>query len=237
MIVPRFPQDRCVILSDGGVESLLACAMAHEQQQLANHQSSIILPSWWEWTQEIDMMISAVDPAIVQQAGTYGLDVFPHDAVYPPDDEIALSQSRLGAIQSRILLEAAQIALRAGIRRVVWPIRIMRPEMNIGMDSVVDEIANTIDRAVLASRLASVDANEASAVEVVIETPFVDLSNGQALDLVRDMSIPLDTCWWYGARSLPNAQDRFEYWSRMSLRSSSQLEHKPRASATPSQFS
>ncbi len=236
MIVPRFPQDRCIILSDSSVESLLACAMASEQQQLSEIESSVILPAWWEWADEIDLMISAVDPAVVRQAGVYGLGVFPSQSVYPPDDAQMLSECSIGAIQSRMLLEAGQIALRAGIRRVVWPVRVMRPEMdvqmNTQMDGLVDQIAQAIDRAVLASRLASLDAGEDTAVDVVIETPFVDLSNEQMLDLAGDLAIPLETCWWHHGRTLPNAQERFDFWSKMSLRSAGsggqiEIKHQP----------
>jgi hypothetical protein len=229
MIVPRFTQDRCVILSDGGVESLLACAMASEQQQLSGNDASILLPGWWEWTEEIDLMISAVDPAIVRQAAVYGLDIFPQQSVYPPDDPHALGESSIGSIQSRILLEAAQIAIRSGIRKVVWPVRIMRPENASVIEGFVDQIAMAIDRGLLASRLASLDATQDTAVDVVIETPFVDLSNDQMLDLAGDLAIPLETCWWYNARTLPNAQERFGYWSRMSLRSPGQIELKPQS--------
>ncbi len=179
-------------------------------------------------------MISAVDPAVVRQAGVYGLDVFSGQSVYPPDDAQMLSECSIGSIQSRMLLEAAQIALRAGIRRVVWPIRVMRPEMDVQMDvqmdTLVDQIAQAIDRAVLAARLASLDAGEGTGVDVVIETPFVDLSNAQMLDLAGDLAIPFETCWWYNGRTLPNAQERFAYWSKMSLRSVGQIEIKGQAS-------
>lgn len=229
MIVPRFTQEQCVIISDSGVESLLACAMASEQQQLSANPASIILPAWWECTQEIDLMISAVDPAIVRQAGVYGLDIFPNQSVYPPDDTQSLEESSIGAIQSRMLLHAAQIALDAGIRRVVWPIRVMRPESTETISHLIDQIGVAIDRAILASRLASLDTTDTSAVEVVIETPFVDLSNDQMLDLAADLAVPLETCWWQGGRTLPNAQERLSYWSQLATRSSAMLEPKPKS--------
>jgi len=233
MIVPRFTQDRCVILSDSGVESLLACAMANEQQQISGKDTvgtSILLPGWWEWSQEIDLMISAVDPAIVQQASVYALDVFPNQSVYPPDDQRLLNESPIGSIQSRMLLEAAQIAMRAGIRKVVWPIRIMRPETMLAPDQTtdifVDEIGAAIDRALLAARLASLDAGEDTAVDVVIETPFVDLSNAQIAELAADLAVPLETCWWNHAPTLPNAQERMDFYRSGSRRSPAQIEHK-----------
>lgn len=233
MIVPRFTLDRCVILSDGGVESLLACAMASEQQQISGNERSVLLPGWWEGTQEIDLMISAVDPAVVRHAGVYGLEVFPQHAVFPPErvetDLQSESQSNIGPIQSQILLEAALIAMRSGIRRVVWPVRVIRPETTSAMEGFVDQIAIAVDRAVLASRLASLDADQSTAVDVVIETPFVDLSNEQMWDLAGDMALPIETCWWHDGRTLPNGQERYAYWSRLSMRSQSQIEAKNRS--------
>lgn len=233
MIVPRFTQDRCVILTDSGEESLLACAMASEQQQLAASQASVLLPAWWESCEEIDLMISEIDQAVVRQAGIYGLAVFPDQSVYPPEDHPSIGQSQMGSIQSQMLLQAAQIAIQSGIRRVVWPIRVMRPSneptSDSSVDPIIDEIARTIDRALLASRLASLDAPSASAIDVVIETPFVDLSNAQMVDLVADMAIPVQSCWWYHGRTLPDAQERFAFWATKLLHNTSQIESKPNA--------
>ena len=183
-------------------------------------------------------MISAVDPAVVRQAGVYGLEVFAQQAVYPPE-QIAQhiepttdeGQATIGPIQSQILLEAARIAMQAGIRRVVWPIRVIRPESPAQVEHFVDQIAHAVDRAVLASRLVSLDANRSTAVDVVIETPFVDLSNDQMMDLAGDLALPIETCWWYDGRTLPNGQERFAYWSRLNHRSKTQIEAKGRADA------
>ncbi len=226
MIVPRFPQDRCVILTDSGIESLLACAMAAEQQQLAASEPSAVLPAWWEEGEEIDLILSAVDPAIVQQAQVHGLDIFPDQAVYPPEDFEPRTAPERGLLQSRMLLEAAHLALRAGVRRVVWPVRVASPDRAQQVQELVDEIAAAADRALLASRLASLDATPQTAVEVVIETPFVDLSNAQIAELARDMALPLETCWWHDARSLPGAERQRQFWSSAIARSGAQLEPK-----------
>lgn len=215
MIVPRFPQDRCVILTDAGIESLLACAMASEQQQIAAADPSILLPACWSWDghDEIDLLISAIDPAIIQQAGLFGLDIFPDQALYPPDDIALHTVAERGLLQSRMLLEAAHLALRSGIRRVVWPVRAMHPGRTETMTQMVDEIATLIDRALLASRLVSLDASPDTAVEVVIETPFVDLSNEQIAEMALDIAAPIDACWWHNARSLERAQAEQRFWS------------------------
>lgn len=230
MIVPRFPQDRCVIISDSGAESLLACAMASEQQQISGAEPSILLPGWWGPTDEMDLLITAIDPAIVRQAGVYSLDVYPTQAVYPPDEIDEDTAPRpLGVLRSRMLLEAASIAMRSGIKRVVWPLRIMQPARQEAMSELIDEIANEIDRALLAARLATLDADDSTAVEVVIETPFVDLSNEQAADLALDMALPLESCWFASGKSLPGAREAREFWGAVSARAGVQVETKPAA--------
>jgi hypothetical protein len=226
MIVPRFTQDRCLILTDSGVESLLACAMASEQAQLSGNEQSMLLPGWWETTEETDLMISAVEPAVLQHAATYGLGVSPDRSVFPPEDQHNISPSQVGPLQSNILLQAAQLAIQSKIRRVIWPIRIAQPGIANPPSALVDPIATAIDRAVLASRLASLDASQLTAVDVVIETPFVDLSNDQMRDLVYDMSLPIETCWWHNNQSIDEAQVHDQYWTTATHKSSAQVELK-----------
>ncbi len=237
MIVPRFTQERCLILADGSMESMLACAMANEQQHLqgqanaANVAGSMVLASWWEWLDEVDLMISAVDPAVMRQSEIYQLDLYPNRSAYPPEDiESARAQS-VGSVQSRILLEAAQLALNSGIRKVIWPVRIQRPESEFEVEHAIDLIGTAVDRALLASRLASLDADIDSAVDVVIETPFVDLSNNQMADLAQDLSLSIDSTWWHSARTLPLAQSRQAFWASKLKRSSAIQEPKPQQRA------
>jgi len=229
MIVPRFPQDRCVILADAGVETLLACAMAAEQQQLAASNAPVLLPAWWGPGEELDMIISAVDPAIAAQASAYGLDIFPEQAVYPPEDFEPAGPEDQGLMHSRMLLEAAHLAMKWGIRRVVWPVRAQSVKNPRPVSDLTDEIATLIDRALLASRLASLDATTDTAVDVVIETPFVDLSNEQIAELVLDLAPPLETCWWHDARSLPGADAQRAHWGSIAARWGLQIENKPGA--------
>lgn len=212
---------------------MLACAMAHEQELLRGQSNegklghSVVLASWWEWLWELDLMISAVDPAVVRQAEVYQLDVYPNQSAYPPEDIEAHMSESIGGIQSKILLEAAQLAIRAGIRKVIWPIRVQRPESDFTVEQAIDQIGVAVDRALLASRLASLDADLESAVDVVIETPFVDLSNEQMADLAQDLSLTAECTWWHQARTLPNAQHRQMFWTSKLKRASGLHEPKP----------
>ncbi len=223
MIAPRFPQQRCLILTDTDVESLLATAYASEQQSISTSEPSVLVPAWWHsaFEDEFDLLISAIEPALTRQASTFSLLAEPNQAFYPPEDEQvnALSNARL---QTRMLTEAAYLALELGLQRVVWPIRI--PQQH---PDRIRAIGDAIDRALLISRLVTLDATDETAHEVVIETPFVDLSDAQIVELARDMAISLESCWWSHAQGIPLAEQRRSQWDAMSRRSSTQLEPKP----------
>ncbi len=223
MIVPRFTQDRCLILTDTDIESLLAAAMASEQQALTGANPSILVPAWWtQASDDLDLIISAIDPAVIDQAGTFALNAEPSRAFYPPDDE----PSTQGQLETRLLTEAAYLALNSGIKRVVWPIRIPADHPDR-----VAAIGTAIDRAMLVARLVSLDASTETAAEVHIDTPFIDLNDQQIFELAQDMALPIETCWWSKARTLPQAQRRREQWNEISTRTSLQIEPKPGAQA------
>lgn len=226
MIVPRFTQDRCLILTDSDVESLLATAMASEQQAISGHESSMLVPAWWgRYDEDLDLLISAVDPAIIDQAGAFALITNPTCAFYPHEDE-PYSDHTAAQMQTRLLTEAAYLALSLGIKRVVWPVRI--PE---DAQDRIDTIGTAIDRAMLVSRTVSLDATPDTAHEVTIETPFIDLDERQTHELARDMALPIETCWWSKAKTLPAAQDRRTRWHEQSTRSALQIEPKPGSQA------
>lgn len=103
-----------------------------------------------------------------------------------------LPPSMPGLRESGILLAATLDALRRGLSRIVWPIQIGQP----GADQPsLDAIADAFDRGLLAARLLSVDAKDA---DLHVETPLVDLSDTQMMDLAADMDAPLaaGAAWW-----------------------------------------
>jgi len=84
------------------------------------------------------------------------------------------------------LLQAASTAASRGCGRVVWPVRC-------GED--LDAGAEAADRALLISRLIAIDA-AAGETPVRIETPLLDLTLDQLLDLARELDAPLESSWW-----------------------------------------
>ncbi|MBL4591089.1 MAG: hypothetical protein JKY96_03930, partial [Phycisphaerales bacterium] len=126
-----------------------------------------------------------------------------------------------GSQQTQLLLQGAASAASLGIRRVIWPIRVGSVQRDFEPGADLDTLAAMIDRAVLAGRLASLDARVGSGdepIEMTIETPLVDFSNAQLADLAGDLSVSLDACWWaHDRRVVPSAQVEYDYWSKLSV--------------------
>lgn len=84
------------------------------------------------------------------------------------------------------LLQAVSTAASRGCARVVWPIRC-------GED--LDRGAEAADRALLLARLVAIDTGAGEA-PVRIETPLLDLTLDQLLELARELDAPIDASWW-----------------------------------------
>lgn len=226
MIVPRFTQEQCLILTDSDVESLLAAAMASEQQAIGSIEPSMLCPAWWATNaDELDVVLPILESSVTRQGDIFGLRFLPEQPFYPPES-VGVTAVHHHAQQTRMLQDAAYLAMQSGIKRVIWPIRI--PE---SQPERVKEIGNAIDRAMLISRLVTIDADQSTAPEVVIETPFIDLSDEQILELSLDMSLPIETCWWSQARDLDLAHARVQDWHRINSNRSAMPEPKPNVKA------
>lgn len=112
-----------------------------------------------------------------------------------------------GEGDSRLLLHAAYQAIAAGCTRVVWPVQFGE-DLRTPTPSL-ERVATAVDRAMLVSRVAGLDAPDAAGVEVV--APFVDLSDRQIAEMVMDIEAPLTACWWWGV-DLPAAHREQDRW-------------------------
>ena len=84
-----------------------------------------------------------------------------------------------------LLLEAARAAAARGALRVVWP---------RACGESVDEMFRVTERADLVARLAGLEGEDGAGAGLRLETPFVDLTQEQLLDLARDLEI-LESVW------------------------------------------
>lgn len=217
MPTPRFSTERCLILSDGGLESAVVAAIAAEQTTRADTEPPLVMPAWWGAPADLDLLLPSIDRAVARQAELFGLAMLTDQTAYPPEMSEEHSANE-GSQQSQMLLQSAAYASELGIRRLIWPARIGTASFDFDPARDLDRLASTIDRSVLIGRLATLDAgvagNDEELREVVIETPVVDFTNAQLADLAGDLSVPLDGCWWFHDRQvLPAAQAEYAFWS------------------------
>tara|TARA_R110002096_G_scaffold173781_7_gene348832 strand:+ start:236081 stop:236788 length:708 start_codon:yes stop_codon:yes gene_type:complete len=225
MQIPRHPNEPCLLITDAGLASLVLTAMASEQPAADNKQRTTLYPAWWTSQTDMDLRIPAIDRAVEMQADLLSLTVIRDHAGYPEEAPSRGQQSSLGVHQTRMLLDAATLAIQLGIKRVLWPIQI---DQSADPTESLNLIATAIDRAILAARLATLDAQSQGGIEVTIETPLVDLTNQQLSDLAADLNIPLTTCWWTDT-TLPDAQEQYNRWAGQPV-IASMLEHRPQTS-------
>jgi len=102
---------------------------------------------------------------------------------FPAPIEAAASADRGPLTTPRLLLDAAAQAAERGCSRVIWPLLL-------GED--FDAMALAGDQASLVTHLAQLEPE----TSVAIETPFLDLTDAQFLDLARELDLPVDACWW-----------------------------------------
>lgn len=193
MLTPRLPERACLLVSDGNLGSLVLAALLAESRDKDSDQPSLIYPAWWTHDDDAEAVFPAVDRALERYAELYGFDLVTDRAGYPDLTSPGTTDPALwaGFHQTRLLLDACELAATRGIRTVVWA-----AQTESSSDRRTDEITTVIDRALLVARLATLDAQRSGDVEVNIETPIVDLDDSQILDLASDLSVPLDAGWW-----------------------------------------
>jgi hypothetical protein len=102
-------------------------------------------------------------------------------------DQLGESILRHDAVaDSAMLLGAVLEALSCGRSRVLWPI-------HLGDADDLARVADACDRAMLLAELASIDVRRGS---VAIETPYVDYTDRQIVELALDLGMPLSAAWW-----------------------------------------
>ncbi len=194
---------RALVISDGCVGGLLATAIATEETVRRENLRRVGAPLVWSaWAEEIPP--AARDAAVRRQAEAMGAEV-----VESESPRRAASES-VGAWWNSVLLRAGSIALSAGCRRVVWPVQFQGP----GSDepAPLGVIAEAASRAVLVSRLVSLEAERAGLPELAIETPFLDLSDAQIGELCCEMGLRLEDCWWWPDSVTPAANRARARW-------------------------
>ncbi|MCC6285154.1 MAG: hypothetical protein IT439_07630 [Phycisphaerales bacterium] len=181
------------VLSDAGLASLVACAVASER-------GCADAPALVLWAGDAEDGL--VREAAARQAELFNL---PFAAVTLPGCGRGSAPA-----ESMLLLSAGYEAARRGARELVWPVQPGGSEP--GDWPELDHLAACVDRALLVSRLVALDAETHQRPDFRISTPHVDLTDRQMADLAADLGVNPQTCWWWG-RETDEAKRESARWT------------------------
>lgn len=106
-----------------------------------------------------------------------------------------------GHRRTRYLMEAVQVALTHECTTLIcpWQAEGLDPESDRGPDALpsVDALARELDRALLVSRLVTLDAGEHGVGVFEVQSPLMDLSDRQVAEMALDLDVPIWRAWWW----------------------------------------
>lgn len=177
-----------LVIMDGGLGSMVACASARS----APNSSA---PLWGWGTAAVRHEISEI---LAQFGGDWIANKESTGEVGEPTAHLSLN-----------LLSASLLAAEQGISRVIWPVHAGVDGKPHEMD--LDAASSHVDRALLVTRLTSVDARAHKCVSTCLETPYADFSDRQLAELALDMGVPFRKAAWWGDGSSAH----FARWRRV----------------------
>ncbi len=190
---------RSLLLCDGGIESLLACAWLRERLTVEGaNGSGGVNPIAMPFT---DQLTQPKVDAILAMTSSFGLKLVESPVEVP-------SQLASPGVRERShrLLAAVYQAASLGCSEVVWPVCAGR-----GEEVDIERAAFFDDTAWLVSRLAALDAANHGVPSIRVTLPFVQFSAVQLAELVADMDLDPSACWWWNATD-PAAKAERERW-------------------------
>lgn len=170
---------RTLVLCDASLPGLVACAMAAEEQSLADAKDGVgvlVFP----FTPEAEAGVRTI------------ADLYALGQPLPLPFRVDAHTLTGGEREVHELLAATYAGVRAGFDRILWP---ATAGVSDGVD--IDRIAQIADRALLVGRLVAVDAAAHACPSIHIETPLADFTDRQLADLALDMEVPVEACWWW----------------------------------------
>lgn len=198
---------RMLVVGDGDVASILACAAASDAALIAEPDAEKrrgIRPVLWtpafsgptgsarQWA--IRRQAELFEMELVESPGISAGAASPRIAAKDLASDIAADPSGEWPAHSRDLIAASIAGIARGCAVVVWPMHSTHTE---GPD--LDEVSRAVDRALLVSRLIALDADAHGNPSFRVDVPYVDFSDRQLADLVIDMDLPVRLCWWWHA--------------------------------------
>lgn len=185
---------KTLILSDGGLASLIACGSAKESAAIDGRTHAGAGVMFWSLASNSGER-ALREKAVRTQAEVFGFELWEPLPIGGGDLPSTLDireQETLGVIA------AAQLAVRKQCDAVVWPVQCVGGASERDEDGLdLDWIARCADKAVLASRLVAVDADAHGKPGIRIDTPYLDVTDHQLADLAAEMELPMRACWWW----------------------------------------
>lgn len=182
-----------VVLSDGDIPGLVACAFARDA--LLRAKPGAPVPTVAAFPTDVEEHPARL-AAAKQQAESLGLQFtkLPLPGVRGVSD---------AEHENHELLAAAFSAAQASRATVLWSATAAT-----GEDVDIDRLAKITDRAMIIGRLVASETETHGVPGVRVLTPFADLSFRQIAELALDLAVPLRCTWWWGSTSEDAAQAR-----------------------------
>lgn len=195
-----------LIINDGSLGGLLACwaegvVRANLVQGLTTDATASGLIAWFPGdtaSPAAPGSIARRRSAVERQVDTCGLGGWSDRQLIRADTLThalsGISESALaGTRQSVMLLNACLEAASRSIPRVIWPVHAGGGGGE-GAAGDLDALAAISDRALLIAQLMLVDSGHSRRHALRIETPYMDFTDAQMVDLALDMDAPLGAC-------------------------------------------
>lgn len=168
----RVSGENVLVIHDGSPEALVSCLVCPDPGQVV---------AWFH--PFVSSARTSRMNAAKRQVDLLGLD----SLITPGGSESAAADRQGGQfLETLMLLQAVSAASARGCGKVIWPIRL-------GED--LDNASIAADRGLLISRLVTIDST-VGASPVRIETPLLDLTLEQMLELAGDLDAPIEASWW-----------------------------------------
>ena len=190
---------KTLILHDGGMGALLACGIASEAALLGAGASGT--------SPEVGAVLFGASTAgtrdraaaVLKQCEKLGVTV--HEMKPLPVGGAGPKQEVLE------LVHTTYAAAALGYERVLWP-----ATGTLGDSIDLDRVAQIADRGLLVGRLVALDAREHGVPSIRVETPWADFTDRQVADLVCDMELPVEACWFWGVEADAEAERERRRW-------------------------
>lgn len=188
---------KTLVLCDGDLPGMVALSLAQDALGSTGSCGVLAAPIAADRTEAVASRIRSL-------AESQAADCLDFPAVAPA----ALTA---GARRTRYLTEAVHHAMANGygVLSCPWQAGAFDAEKPLGIDEVptVENLARELDRALLVSRLVTLDASEHGVGVFEVQTPVMDLSDAQVAELALDLDVPIWRAWWWEVVAGKRAKD------------------------------